>query len=206
MATAADVLAFWFADSLTSAEGLARQYRRWFRQNDAFDAEIAARFASLPEDAAQGQLNAWRSRPDTTTALVLVLDQFPRSLYRNSSRAFAFDAKALAEAEAAIARGDDDAAHPLQAAFLYMPFQHAETIAAQQRSVDLYRRLRARAPADLADKFEGFVDYAQRHLDVVDKFGRFPHRNALLGRKPTAAEQAYLAEGGETFGVRQSDA
>jgi uncharacterized protein (DUF924 family) len=200
-----EVLAFWFADALTSAEATTRQHRRWFMQSDEFDRDIAERFGALPVQAAQGQMRAWRQAPASALALVIVLDQFPRSLYRNSARAFAFDAKALAEAQAAIEHGHDDALHPLQSAFFYTPFEHAENLQMQHRSVQLFEHLRERAPAGLAPLFEGFLEYARRHRDVITQFGRFPHRNALIGRSATADEIAYLSGGGETFGVRQAD-
>jgi uncharacterized protein (DUF924 family) len=196
-----DVLTFWFADALSSGAALRRQHQLWFRQSAAFDREIAARFALLPDAAVQGALDHWRERAASALALVLVLDQFPRHLYRNTARAFAYDAEALVTAELAVGAGYDTALHPLHAAFLYMPFQHAEDADVQGRSVRLYAALRERAPAGLATEFESFLSYARRHRAVIAQFGRFPHRNAPSGRESTPQEAAYLEGGGETFGV-----
>jgi uncharacterized protein (DUF924 family) len=196
-----DVLAFWFAGTLEVGADPQSQYRRWFTQSDAFDREIEAAFGDLPDAARDGQLTPWHGSAAGMLALVIVLDQFPRHLYRATPKAFAFDAQAFAVAESAIAAGFDAALHPLQAAFLYMPFQHAEDRRAQQRAVALYDELVDRAPQEYRAIMEGFANYARRHAVVVEQFGRFPHRNALLGRTTTAEEQAYLEGGGETFGV-----
>jgi uncharacterized protein (DUF924 family) len=196
----ADVLAFWFADALSSGAALRHQHQLWFRQRAAFDREIAVRFGLLPDAAVQGALDHWRAAAESALALVLVLDQFPRHLHRNTVRAFAYDAEALASAEFAIDAGFDAALHPLHAAFLYMPFQHAEDAGVQQRSVRLYAALRERAPDELAAQFDSFLRYARRHHAVIAQFGRFPHRNAASGRESTPREIAYLAAGGETFG------
>src|SRR2546425_82786 len=194
------VLSFWFANALGSPEAAKDQGRLWFEQSDTFDEEIRRRFGDLPERAARGEFETWRSAPRSTLALVLLLDQFPRNLFRDSPRAFEFDAKAAAVASGAIAAGFDEKLRPLEAVFLYLPFEHAEDLELQNRSVELFLKLCLRAPELLKSQFEEFADYAHRHREVIRRFGRFPHRNALLGREPTSEESAYLGLGGEVFG------
>jgi uncharacterized protein (DUF924 family) len=195
-----DILAFWFGDALAAPEQVSERVELWFRKNDAFDREVARRFGSLPELAAQGALAPWRGKPSSALALVLVLDQFPRNLYRGSARAFEFDPFALGVTLDAIARGFDSALHPLQASFFYLPLEHAEDAEQQERAVELFEQLTARAPAELRSMFENFTSYARRHREVIRRFGRFPHRNAILNRPSTATETAYLESGGDRFG------
>lgn len=158
----------------------------WFTRSDAFDAEIRSHFVPLMDDAASGALDHWQETPHGALALLLLLDQFPRNVYRQDWRAFASDAKAQKIATAAVERGFDKAFPKEARAFFYLPFEHAEDMALQERSVDLFR--------SLADR--EFYLYALIHLDVIRRFGRFPHRNAVLERQTTEAEAAYLADGG----------
>jgi uncharacterized protein (DUF924 family) len=195
-----DVLEFWFADALDSAEAAERRVPVWFGSDEGFDREIRERFGGLPDLAHAGGLDGWRGDPRGALALVIVLDQFPRNLHRGSSRSFRCDDRALEVARETIAAGLDAELHPLEAVFLYLPFEHAESLAHQDRCVELYERLAARAPAGLEARFEGFCEYARRHREVIRRFGRFPHRNPVLGREPTPEEAAYLDGGGDTFG------
>ena len=195
-----EILEFWFGDALVSAEQAKARAKLWFSRNDEFDREIERRFGLLPESAIRGELDAWRGDASSALALVLVLDQFPRNLFRGSPRAFAFDPTAREVALDAISRAFDTALDPLEAAFLYLPLEHAEDIGLQERSVALFERLIARAPPGLTALFESFADYARRHRDIVQRFGRFPHRNTILGRDPTPDEVAYLESGGDKFG------
>lgn len=173
---AEDVLAFW----------LAAGAKRWFERDDAFDAAIRERFTRTYEDAAAGRLAAWENSAQGALALVIVLDQFPRNMFRGSARSYATDALAHAAAERAIANGfDRQTAMPLRA-FFYLPFEHAENLADQERAVALFRET---GDADL-------VKWAVLHADIIRRFGRFPHRNAVLGRQTTAQEQAFLDAGG----------
>jgi uncharacterized protein (DUF924 family) len=199
-----ELLDYWFARELGDAQAVLRASARWFGGAPAFDAELRARFGELPERALRGELAGWRSGAHGALARVLALDQLPRNLYRGSAQAFAFDGAASAEAQAALAAGLDRALHPVQAAFLYLPFEHAEELALQERSVELFAALQARAPAELAPLFEEYSDYARRHRAVIARFGRFPHRNAALGREPSAQERTYLAAGGEDFAAPES--
>jgi uncharacterized protein (DUF924 family) len=194
-----DLLAFWFGDDLDDASTVAARCAIWFAGDERFDAEIQARFADLPERALHGELDGWEDAARGALALLIALDQLPRNLHRNDSRAFACDARARELAEAAIARGDDQRVHPLEAVFFYLPLEHAEDRAAQQRCVELCETLLERAPPPTRAHFEGFLDYAKRHQAVIERFGRFPHRNGVLGREDTQEERLYIRAGGETF-------
>jgi uncharacterized protein (DUF924 family) len=186
-AQAAAVLDFWFAGSDTPRA-------EWFRKDAAFDALIGARFGALVGHALAGGLAAWADAPNTALAQVIVLDQFTRNIFRDTPRAFAGDALALPAAQAMVARGDDLALPPLRRLFAYLPFEHAEERATQQASLRLFAALIA-ADASLAD----FEDYARRHAEVIERFGRFPHRNAVLGRESTAEELRFLQQPGSRF-------
>jgi len=187
----ADILRFWF-----EGDHLAFQ-ERWFKRDDAFDAAIRARFGTLPAAARAGALDAWAATPGGALALAIVLDQFPRNLHRGHAEAFACDAKARAVARQAVLRDRHDLKlTPTERTFLYLPFEHSEAMADQDLSVALFEGLRddpvQRAPG-------GPIDYAWRHWQVIRRFGRFPHRNAALGRESTAEEAAYLATPGAGF-------
>ncbi|KMO22123.1 DUF924 family protein [Methylobacterium platani] len=155
---------------------------RWFKADPGFDAACRA-YRPLHEAAARGALAAWEESPEGALALVLLLDQFPRNLFRGTTRAWATDAQALAAAERALARGHDRAIEPALRIFLYMPLTHAEDLELQERSVALFTALGL--PVHLAAAVE--------HRDLIRRFGRFPHRNAVLGRAESAAEREYLA-------------
>ena len=191
MNTARDVLQFWFAGDMATARPA------WFQKDAAFDTEIARRFGSLVGPARDGQLDHWRADAEGTLALLVLLDQFPRNLFRGRAEAFASDPHARAVARDAVLRRRQDLAVPPAArSFFYLPFEHAETMADQDLSVALFEGLRDHAPARAAG---GSIDYAWRHRRVIDRFGRFPHRNAALARPDTPAEAAYLAQPGAGF-------
>lgn len=193
------VLDFWFGGALRDAAAARERGRVWFQADPAFDREVAERFGPGIELAASGELDGWCSDARSALALVLLLDQFPRHAWRGSALAFASDAQALEVALAAIAAGFDVELHPLACSFLYLPLGHAEDLGQQELSVELTQALRARAPAELAELLGEFADFARRHRDVIRRFGRFPHRNAALGREPRAEELRYLRAGGEDF-------
>jgi uncharacterized protein (DUF924 family) len=199
------ILSFWFSDSLDSPEAAKTQGKFWFGRSDALDEDIRKRFGDLPERAARGEFETWRREPRSALALVILLDQFPRNLFRDSARAFEFDAKAQEITLSAIAAGFHQKLHPLEAVFLCLPLEHAEDLELQNRSVGLFEKLCERAPAAMKTQFEEFADYARRHREVIRRFGRFPHRNAVLGRKSTSEESDYLASGGERFGDSKNE-
>lgn len=184
------VLDYWFGPRPTLAERQAL----WFGKDAAVDAEIRARFEPTHRAALAGGLDAWLDAPDSALALAVVLDQFPRNMYRDTPAAFAADARARECARAALARGHDRALEPARRMFLYLPFEHSEDLADQRLSVRLFAALAEAAPG-----MDGVYDYALRHYCVIQRFGRFPHRNAILGRADTAAETVFLGEAGSRF-------
>ncbi len=186
------VLDFWFGPP--DDPGYAGPREAWFRKDDAFDAEIVRRFGALIEQAHAGGLASWASEPLPALAQVIVLDQFTRNLHRGSGRAFAGDARALAAARAMLAAGHDRALTGVQRQFVYMPYEHAEDLAAQRESLRLFAQLGRDEPA-----LAGLLEWAQRHHDIVERFGRFPHRNAMLMRASTAEEAAFLLTPGSSF-------
>lgn len=186
--TPEDVLAFWFAD------GPALFRETWFRSTAAFDAACGEGFRAVLDAARAGTLDHWTATPRGALALVIVLDQFPRNIHRGTPDAYAADPRARSIAGAAVARGDDRILSPVERIFLYLPFEHAENLADQDISVRLFETLRG-----AYDTAETAIDIAYRHRDVIRRFGRFPHRNAILNRASTQEELAYLAEPGSGF-------
>jgi uncharacterized protein (DUF924 family) len=183
MSAAREILDFWFGDQ-------GQQRPEWFRKDEAFDTSIRQRFGSLVERALAGErLDANDDAAHSALARVLLLDQFTRNIYRGTPRAFAGDALALTTARAMVARGEDVELSTLQRVFVYLPFEHAEDLAMQHESLRLFEQL--------GDA--GFLDYARRHAVVVERFGRFPHRNAILGRISTPEEIEYLKQPGSGF-------
>jgi uncharacterized protein (DUF924 family) len=176
IAEPAIVLAFWRAVGPD----------KWFEKDAALDAEIRARFLPTYEAAAAGDLARWATTPEGALALIVVLDQFPRNMFRGDARTYAADPQARAVAVAALARGFDRHFAYADCQFMYLPLSHSEDLADQERAVALYR--------DAGDE-EG-LRYAEQHADIIRRFGRFPHRNAILGRETTPAEQAFLDAGG----------
>lgn len=171
-----DVLAFWRAAGPD----------KWFTSDPAFDREIAARFGAIWRAAADGQLARWEATPEGALALVIVLDQFPRNMFRGQARTYEADAVARAVADRALERGFDRQVPQDERRFFYLPFMHSEMLPDQTRCLDL-----ARAYGD-----DEFMTYAEQHADIVRRFGRFPHRNPILGRVTTPEEQAFLDAGG----------
>lgn len=175
------LLAFWFSE---------RARARWFEPDPAFDRDVREAFLPLYHDAANGGLVAWRETPCGCLGLVLLLDQVPRNVFRDQPRAYATDAQAREVAAHALARGFDLALGEEERGFLYMPFQHSEDPEDQERSVRLFETL---------DGDPRWAESARRHRDIVARFARFPHRNAVLGRSSTPQEAAFLAEHGRGF-------
>jgi uncharacterized protein (DUF924 family) len=173
-----EVVTFW----------LGQNEKVWFSADPAFDAEVLSRFAELVERAKSGALDHWADTAEGALALVILLDQMTRNIYRDSPEMFAADGKALAVAELAIERGFDQDLPKSKRRWLYMPFMHSEDLADQERSVELFTR------SEIAES----VPFAVDHADIIRRFGRFPHRNAILGRRTTPEEAAFLAGGGFT--------
>jgi uncharacterized protein (DUF924 family) len=181
------VLEFWFG----TPRGRARP--EWFRKDEKFDAEIRRRFGEVHAAAARRELEDWRGERESMLALVVVLDQFSRNLYRNDPRAFAQDEYARQCARDALARGDDAASLPVERQFLYLPFEHSEDPAEQELAVRLMSRLEA------YEETRGLTEWAVKHKVIIDRFGRFPHRNACLGRASTQEELEFLKQPGSGF-------
>lgn len=194
------ILEFWFGGALDDPAALEARVPRWFSADPELDEEVRRRFSDLPDRALDRSLDGWREHPRAAVALILVLDQFPRNLWRGDARAYAFDARALEVALGWIEAGHDQRVPPALAAFGYMPLEHAEDIAAQDRCVERFDALAGRADDSVREVFDRFCEYARSHRRIVARFGRFPHRNALLGRMSTEEERAWLEAGGETFG------
>ncbi len=187
----AAVVDFWFGAPGSAERGGPRAV--WFRKDPAFDDAIRARFGAAVEEALAGGFAAWDATPEGALARIVLLDQFTRNVFRDTPRAFAGDAAALAAADAAVARGYDRALTPVERGFVYLPFEHAEDAAMQRRSLALFGEL-ARETGD-----DTLLDWARRHADVIFRFGRYPHRNAILGRASTPEEVAFLAQPGSRF-------
>ncbi|RUL76621.1 DUF924 family protein [Dyella choica] len=184
------VLAFWFDST---------HHEFWFATDPAFDAEIRTRFADTLRLAEEGRLKHWADTPQGWLALLIVLDQFSRNLYRHDARAWMQDLHAQRLALWGIEEGFDRQSPPLQRVFAYLPLEHAEDIGLQQRCVALFEALCRDLPAELREPYIVHLDYARRHAAVIARFGRFPHRNVLLGRTSSPEELAYLAEAGAGF-------
>ena len=187
--SAEDVLPFWFG----AAPERGKAHKRWFVKDQAFDREVRERFLALYEDAAAGKLAHLKEALDGCLALIVVLDQFPRNMFRGTARAFATDPLALDAARCAVDRGFDRSLLPVERLFVYLPFEHSEVLADQERSCELTQAL------DAYPETNDVYRYALRHRDIVRRFGRFPHRNAILGRESTPEELAFLKGPGSSF-------
>lgn len=194
MATLEEVLQFWFSVPQSEEAQYRQRSKVWFGKNTEFDQIIHRRFLMTYKQAASGELDAWQATPEGCLALILLLDQFPRNLFRGQPQSFATDPQALALALAAIAQSFDQALAPIQRIFIYLPLEHSENLDHQHQSVTLFQQLTSNSP-ELADVF----DYAVRHQTVIERFGRFPHRNAILGRASTATELDFLTQPGSSF-------
>lgn len=180
---AAALLQFWFGDPPLQPRP------QWFAKDAAFDALIRERFGALIEAALRGELDAWQAQPLPALARLLLLDQFTRNVFRDTPRAFAGDAQALAAARAMVAHGQDQALAPVQRGFVYLPFEHAEDLQAQEEGLRLFAALTAADPAQADSEL-----WARKHHVIIERFGRFPHRNAILGRDSTAEEMEFLTQ------------
>jgi uncharacterized protein (DUF924 family) len=186
------VMDFWFGRHGDRGRNTPR--RQWFEKSDAFDEQIRNRFGTLIPRAIAGELQTWSADPEGAVAQLLVLDQFTRNVFRGQAQAFAGDSRALAAARALVDAGTDRTLPGVQRMFVYLPFEHAEDMAAQNESLRLFGQLEVEAP-EVGD----MLVWAQRHHDIIARFGRFPHRNAALGRTSTAEEIEFLKQPGSSF-------
>jgi uncharacterized protein (DUF924 family) len=193
------VLDYWFADGLPTGWPSQNMGAQWFAGGPALDALITERFGDLVRQAQAGGLEAWESPVQTRLALVILLDQYARNVYRGQAQAFAGDARAQQLVLQSLALGDDEALPTVGRVFFYMPLIHAESLALQTECLARFKGLHACAPPALQAKLDGNLKAAQEHFDIVKRFGRFPHRNATLGRSSTPEEMDFL-ETGPRFG------
>jgi uncharacterized protein (DUF924 family) len=203
MDEAMEVRRFWFGKLPLKPEGVPGRVALWFGTRDEerqTDELVRSRFAPLVERAGAGGLAAWADSPRRRLSLILLLDQFPRHVYRGTERAFAMDREALALTLSGMQSAADAALTPVERIFFYMPLQHAELRDAQEESVAAYRRLLDEAPDELRAVFSSSLESAELHRSIVARFGRFPHRNRVLGRPNSAEEEEYFRASGQTFG------
>lgn len=197
--TAASVLAFWFGEHPELAATSPTCARLWWSKQPAVDAQMRERFGVLVEQAGGGWLDGWAATPEGRLALILLTDQFSRNIHRGLPESFAFDAQARQWTLQGLATGAFDGLLPIQRMFAYMPLEHSESLEHQDRCVALMQGLRDNASPEERPTFEGFADYAEKHRAIIRRFGRFPHRNAILDRASTPEELAFLQTPGSSF-------
>lgn len=197
--TAAAVLEFWFGKSGDDSATAQSQQKLWWSKTAEVDADIRRRFGDLVETASKGALDHWAQDARGRLALILLFDQFPRNMYRDTPQAFACDPLARKLALEGISSGADRALRAIERVFFYLPLEHSESAELQERCVALFTALAAGVPEADRKTFKGYVDYAVRHRDVIHRFGRFPHRNQILGRVSTPEEIAFLKQPGSSF-------
>ena len=191
MSSPQEVLDFWFGRE--GEEGYGESREAWFNKDSEFDREIRDRFEPVYEEAAAGRLDHWKSEARSCLALIVVLDQFPRNMYRGDARMYAADEKAREAARHAVEHAYDRELSPYGRLFMYLPFEHSEELDDQRLSVELFRGLATEMGS------EDLLGYAVRHLEIIERFGRFPHRNEILGRATTPEEAAFLREPDSSF-------
>jgi uncharacterized protein (DUF924 family) len=194
-----DLLHWWFGQGTSASEIAAEKQRLWFGYRPQQDAEARERFGALVEQALNGDLQDWAELPEGWLALVLLLDQLPRMIHRDTPRAFAGDERAQQLVRDGLAHGGDMLLSPIQRVFIYLVLEHAENLAVQDLAVAHFTALRDIAAEHEQALFRDFLDYAERHREVISRFGRFPHRNAILGRDSSDAEQSFLQQPGSSF-------
>lgn len=194
------ILTFWFDLSRNDPAAAEKMMPRWFSTDKSVDAEIRERFQADFEAAVAGELAVWEQTARGTLALIILLDQFPRNMFRGTPRAFAGDAAAQRLCIEGIEQGLDANLGPIERGFFYMPLQHAEVEHVQELSVRQYEALLRDSADEWKPLLRGMLNYAQEHWEIVRRFGRFPHRNAILNRSSTAEERAFMADGGPDYG------
>ncbi len=194
------VLDYWLGTAIEDAEAAKQKNQLWFIKSDATDAHIKTQFSPLLQALADGLAEDWAAiGPRARLAAIIVFDQFSRNMFRGQSGSFAYDPFALQLTEAGLSKSEDAALSEVERIFFYLPLEHSERLANQDRCVALYAQLAQDARSDFKPLCQSTLDYAHKHRDVIRQFGRFPHRNAILKRTNTAAEQAYLDQPGSGF-------
>jgi uncharacterized protein (DUF924 family) len=199
METPDTIHAFWFGTHTDDDAVIASQSALWWRKQAEVDAEIRRRFSPWIARAASGELDGWLADIRGRLALILLTDQFPRNIWRGEAAAFAFDVLALRWAKDTLRLGLDGELRAVERVFVYLPLEHSEDLGDQREAVRLFDRLATSVPVPHRPSFDSYLDYARRHLAIIERFGRFPHRNAALGRETTAEETAFLQQPGSSF-------
>ena len=194
------ILSFWFREQELSAPQIDRRMDIWFGEDPAFDEAIMAGFEDDVEAASSGRLDHWAEEPRGRLALILLIDQFRRNIHRNTAKAFSHDKLALKLCVEGAVKKKDKGLTPIEKVFFYMPLQHAESVKVQAKSVELFNKLAESVSPTYRETFLTVAQFAELHKDIIDQFGRFPHRNKLLGRENTPEENEYLAGDSPDFG------
>ena len=199
METIDSIIHFWFGNHNDPALVVKEKAPLWWLKNPDVDQEIKQRFEPLIEALTKGELDEWRTSPRGVLASVLLTDQFSRNMYRGQAKSFAFDTVARTMAKEAVANNIDQTLRPIERVFIYMPLEHSENRADQQKSVGLFEQLQQEVTEEHKTLFQGYVDFACKHKEIIDRFNRFPHRNEILGRVSTEEELAFLKQPGSSF-------
>lgn len=195
----ASILRYWFGAGTDEAGIIREMSALWWKKDTRVDEEIRRRFEPTLEAELRDEHVSWDPLPGGTLARILLCDQFPRNMYRGNARAFAHDERARRLARALRDRKNDRSLRPIERVFAYLPFEHSEDAQDQGTSLRLFAALYARAADGVRDSYRNYLDFALRHQEIIDRFGRFPHRNDILGRDSTAAEQEFLKSPGSSF-------
>lgn len=190
---------FWFGTDQDDSDVIQQRSKLWWSKNPDVDTEIKARFSSYLAKATNGELEGWKQTPLGILALILLTDQFSRNMYRDTAEAFAYDAIARTLCKQSLKEETDQSLRPIQRVFFYMPLEHSESLADQEHCIQLFQRLAAESAPRSKDRFERYIDFAVRHRNIIDRFGRFPHRNTLLNRASTPDELEFLKTPGSSF-------
>ncbi len=193
------ILRYWFGNNADDAEVVREKTGLWWKKNPDVDNEIRRRFEPMLESEIKGELASWGNSARGQLARILLLDQFPRNMYRGTARAFAYDEQARRLARETLEPGMDRMLRPVERVFVYLPFEHSEDAQDQATSIRLFEALLEEVPATLKQPFQNFLDFAKKHKEIVDGFKRFPHRNAMLGRASTPEELEFLKGPGSSF-------
>ncbi|WP_339490926.1 DUF924 family protein [Pseudomonas sp. EL_65y_Pfl2_R95] len=193
------LLEWWFGPSTVAVEAATARSKLWFGKRDSQDAEARERFGDWVEQALAGQLLEWQEQPEGWLALILLLDQLPRMIFRDDPRGFSGDALAQQYVQAGLNRGNDQQLAPIQQVFIYLVLEHAEDLRLQDQAVAAFTDLLDQAPAPEQALFADYLDYAERHQRVIARFNRFPHRNKVLSRPSSEQELLFLQEPGSRF-------
>ena len=198
------ILKFWFKEQQLGAPQIDGRMDVWFGEDAVFDEEVTRKFSQDVEDASEGRLDHWTNDPRGQLALILLLDQFRRNIYRSKAKAFEKDKAALKLCVEGAMEKKDQGLSPIERVFFYMPLQHAESLKVQEKSCEIYNKLADAVSPTYKETFETVAQFAELHADIVRQYGRFPHRNAILGRENTPEEDVYLAGDAPTFGQRET--